>query len=394
MTAPPSYAGTIAVLPVDVIALTYFKITKISKWGLEGFLTSTGLTELEFMSSLKDISRIKRLPSDIRIFAKRLNDYYGGIFQDEVTEIAKNNARKNLNRQLLSGKEHLLVQSKVNETIERDKNSLSDPFATSSPFTWGFSSRSTGKRTAARTPQNSSKKRSGITKARDEYVSLEEGLGSDEHDDTSDEAVVGGLKVAKSIRAGNEGKTVASDNDNGDDRDDDEDDEDGESEETVEDLIQELQSLEEESEPGFHPLIRALYHAARGEQFKKPQHKPQLGVCQSLLYEYVWNRLDTFFELPTVEKKDVFVAISGIVDLDVHKDFPQHADLLSECRAAIELQYPKIRDHLQTYRQFVDDDDGLMEAKLGELMKQLKKDMSRFEDDSDEMVAIEILRIL
>ncbi|KAF9356054.1 hypothetical protein BGX26_005775, partial [Mortierella sp. AD094] len=65
-----------------------------------------------------------------------------------------------------------------------------------------------------------------------------------------------------------------------------------------------------------------------------------------------------------------------------------------QCRTAIELQYPKIRDHLQTYRQFVDDDDGLKEARLGELMKQLKEDMSRFEDDSDEMVTIEILRIL
>jgi hypothetical protein len=88
------------------------------------------------------------------------------------------------------------------------------------------------------------------------------------------------------------------------------------------------------------------------------------------------------------------VAISGIVDLDVHKDFPQHAGLLSECRAAIKLQYPKIRDHLQTYRQFVDDYNGLKEARLGELMKELKKDMSRFEDNSDEMVTIEILRIL
>jgi hypothetical protein len=88
------------------------------------------------------------------------------------------------------------------------------------------------------------------------------------------------------------------------------------------------------------------------------------------------------------------VAISGIVDLDVHKDVPQYADLLSECRVAVELQYPKIRDHLQTYRQFVDDDDGLKEARLDELMKQLKEDMPRFKDDSDEMIIIEILRIL
>ncbi|KAG0239180.1 hypothetical protein BGW41_007871 [Actinomortierella wolfii] len=176
--------------------------------------------------------------------------------------------------------------------------------------------------------------------------------------------------------------------------DDDDEEEGSEGEETFEDLIHELEALEEDSEPGFHPLIRALYHAARGEQFTKPRHKPQLSVCQSFLYDYVWNRLDTFLELPMVEKKDVFVAISGIVDLNVHKDIAQHPDLLSECRAAVDLQYPQIRDHLQTYRQFVDDDDGLKEARLEELMKQLKEDMSRFEDDSDEMVTIEILRIL
>lgn len=88
------------------------------------------------------------------------------------------------------------------------------------------------------------------------------------------------------------------------------------------------------------------------------------------------------------------VAISGIVDLDVHNDYPQRAALISECWAAINLQYPKIRDHLQTYRKFVDNDEGLKEARLGELMKQLKGDMSHFEDDSDEIVTIEILRIL
>ncbi|KAI7817425.1 hypothetical protein BC939DRAFT_496636 [Gamsiella multidivaricata] len=240
--------------------------------------------------------------------------------------------------------------------------------------------------------------------ARGDYVGVEEDLDSDEaideHDDTSDETVVDGLKVTKSTGAGNGDKTVASDNDD----DDDQDEEDGKGEETVEGLIQDLQALEEEPEPGFHPLIRALYHAVslsplyicsgtRGA-VQEAKHKPQLSICQSFLYDYVWNRLDTFLELPTVEKKDVFAAISGIVDLDVHKDFPQHADLLSECRAAIELEYPKIRDRLQTYRQFVDDDDGLKEARLGELMKQLKEDMSRFEDDTDEMVTIEILRIL
>ncbi|KAF9374916.1 hypothetical protein CPB97_011816, partial [Podila verticillata] len=252
-------------------------------------------------------------------------------------------------------------------------NNLPDPFADedamTSLSTWTSSSSSTGKRAAAQMPQTSNKKRNAM--ARDEYVSVEESLDSDEtineHNGTGYETVVDRLKVTMSAGARNDDKTVMGDNDNDDDHDDDEvndqDEEDGQGKETLEDLIQELQELEEESEPGFHPLIRALYHAARGELYKKPQHKPH-------------------------------VAISGIVDLDVHNDYPQRAALISECRAAINLQYPKIRDHLQTYRKFVDDDEGLKEARLGELMKQLKGDMSRFEDDSDEIVTIEILRIL
>ncbi|KAF9006252.1 hypothetical protein BGZ52_008653, partial [Haplosporangium bisporale] len=82
-------------------------------------------------------------------------------------------------------------------------NELTDPFAeedaTSNPFTWTLSSKSTGKRTAARTPKTPNK-RSGINMARDEYVDVEEGLDSDEavdeHDDTSDETVVVELKVS------------------------------------------------------------------------------------------------------------------------------------------------------------------------------------------------------
>ncbi|KAF9582700.1 hypothetical protein BGW38_010872 [Lunasporangiospora selenospora] len=41
-------------------------------------------------------------------------------------------------------------------------------------------------------------------------------------------------------------------------------------------------------------------------------------------------------------------------DLDVHEDIPQHTNLLSECRVAVDLQYLQIRNHRQTYLQFVD----------------------------------------
>ena len=94
--------------------------------------------------------------------------------------------------------------------------------------------------------------------SRDEHVEAEEGLDSnvtiDEHDVTSDETVVDDLKITRSAGPGNEDDVVAGDND-------DDEEEDSEGEETVEDLIHELEALEGESEPGFHPLIRALYHA-------------------------------------------------------------------------------------------------------------------------------------
>ncbi|KAG0345998.1 hypothetical protein BG004_002649 [Podila humilis] len=48
--------------------------------------------------------------------------------------------------------------------------------------------------------------------------------------------------------------TNSDDQNNSDQNDDDEE------EETAEELIQDLQELEKESEPGFHPLVRALYH--------------------------------------------------------------------------------------------------------------------------------------
>ncbi|KAI1313879.1 hypothetical protein EDD11_002414 [Mortierella claussenii] len=121
MISPPTYTGKAAVLPEDITTHHYFSTTKVAEWSLEGFLTSTGLTELAFMSKLKDIARIKRLPNGIRLFIKNLQDYYSGSFHQEVIEIAKNNARKNINRALLSGKEHLLLQSHVNDTLERDK---------------------------------------------------------------------------------------------------------------------------------------------------------------------------------------------------------------------------------------------------------------------------------
>ncbi|KAG0015828.1 hypothetical protein BGZ81_011500 [Podila clonocystis] len=102
---------------------------------------------------------------------------------------------------------------------------------TSSPSTWTVSSRLTGKRPAAQMLQASNKKRSGSTMTRDEYIDVDEDLDSDE-------TVMNGQKVTKSVR----------DDDEDDDQVNDDDDEDGKGEETDEDLIQEPQGLEEESE--------------------------------------------------------------------------------------------------------------------------------------------------
>ncbi|KAI7832808.1 hypothetical protein BC939DRAFT_498203 [Gamsiella multidivaricata] len=91
-----------------IITHSYFRTRKVAEWNLDGFLTSIGLTEVAFTSILKDMSRIKRLPSGIQIFAKRLEDYYGGVFQ-EVIEMAKNNVRKNVTARVQNEKEHLLL---------------------------------------------------------------------------------------------------------------------------------------------------------------------------------------------------------------------------------------------------------------------------------------------
>ncbi|KAF9580963.1 hypothetical protein BGW38_002189, partial [Lunasporangiospora selenospora] len=149
--------------------------------------------------------------------------------------------------------------------------------------------------------------------------------------------------------------------------------------ESIEDLANEVVELIEKSEPGFHPLIRALYHAVRGTPFEKPMVKPELSAEQSFLYDFVWNSVDMFQELPMIKQKDLFVALSGIVDLDVHSNFPEHTNRLLDCKA-VDLEYPRIHQHL--------------EARLNPLKKRLEKDLSLFDDGSDEKIVVEILLIL
>ncbi|KAF9916120.1 hypothetical protein FBU30_001547 [Linnemannia zychae] len=97
----PVYSGAIATLPADISCHVYFKTSKISEWCLEHFFTSTGLTKAESLSNLKDISRIKRLPTEVQGFARSLTEYYNGVFEEEVAEIAENNASKTINQQVV-----------------------------------------------------------------------------------------------------------------------------------------------------------------------------------------------------------------------------------------------------------------------------------------------------
>ncbi|KAF9917315.1 hypothetical protein FBU30_000802 [Linnemannia zychae] len=158
--------------------------------------------------------------------------------------------------------------------------------------------------------------------------------------DDDDETTIHDLKVL-------EGQEVFDDedgdkNNNGEAVDDDD-------VEDIEDLANEVVELIENSEPGFHPLIRALYHAVRSMPFEKPMVKPELSTEQSFLYDFVWNSMDMFQELPTIKQKDLFVALSGIVDLDVHLNFPEHTNRLLDCKA-VDLEYPRIHQHLEAYR--------------------------------------------
>ncbi|KAI7825682.1 hypothetical protein BC939DRAFT_123215 [Gamsiella multidivaricata] len=72
-----------------------------------------------------------------------------------------------------------------------------------------------------------------------------------------------------------------------------------------EEVIRELREVEKNTEPGFYPLIRALYHAARGERFQKPNPKPTLSTQQSFLWDFVYSHLDTFRTMTPSEQKDV-----------------------------------------------------------------------------------------
>ncbi|GJJ74436.1 hypothetical protein EMPS_06794 [Entomortierella parvispora] len=162
----------------------------------------------------------------------------------------------------------------------------------------------------------------------------------------------------------------------------------------MDEVIQELCEAEKNAEPGFYPLIRALYHAARDQEFKEPYPKPTLSRQQSFLWDYVHSRLRSFGNMVPSEQKDIFVAVSGIVDLELHTSFPQRDELVKRCRAGVSFAFPSVRQHMKSYHAFVDVQDDVEEVRLDDLKRQLRENVAQFEEGSTEAMITEILRIL
>ncbi|KAG9061641.1 hypothetical protein KI688_007222 [Linnemannia hyalina] len=213
----PEYLGNLKHLPPTVDTKSYFLETAVAEWDLAGFLLS-GQNKDIFLRGLQGLVDIKAISRDVRSFAKALRVFYS-VEQNVI--IAMNRAQELLNRRALKGFEHRVVQNELQTSLINVLNNLPDPLAengvASSSSTRTSSSGLTRKRSAARTPQPSNKKRNDV----------EGGLDSDE-------TAVEGLKATKGMGD----KAVAGNNH------DDEDEEDGGGEETVEGLIHESQELE------------------------------------------------------------------------------------------------------------------------------------------------------
>ena len=102
MTFSP-YTGATEYLPERIETRPYFKVTKVAEWSLQGFVAATGKDEKPFLVDIRDLSRYKALPVDVRLFAKGLYDFYCGIYGEEVRTIAKDQAHSRINRSLFRG---------------------------------------------------------------------------------------------------------------------------------------------------------------------------------------------------------------------------------------------------------------------------------------------------
>lgn len=120
MVFSPLYTGVTVTLPEGIETLPYFKTTKVAEWSLQGFLAATGKDENSFLSAVHDLSKFKPVPRDVRLFAKALHDLYSGTFRDEVTAIARDEAKSKINRLLFRGKEKLIAQRSYKDDLDQD----------------------------------------------------------------------------------------------------------------------------------------------------------------------------------------------------------------------------------------------------------------------------------
>ncbi|KAI8363496.1 hypothetical protein B0O80DRAFT_524050 [Mortierella sp. GBAus27b] len=102
--------------------------------------------------------------------------------------------------------------------------------------------------------------------------------------------------------------------------------------ESIEDLANEVVELIEESEPGFHPLIRALYHVVRGTPFKKPMTRIH---CTRPRINKIVDVVKKFKDFCSENDAGFSIARDGIADLTPGSDFGR--TLPSEFLSAISL---------------------------------------------------------
>ncbi|KAF9345047.1 hypothetical protein BGX26_003609 [Mortierella sp. AD094] len=102
---------------------------------------------------------------------------------------------------------------------------------------------------------------------------------------------------------------------------------------------------------------------SQGEHFLTPPPKPDLSPPLAYLYDYVRGKLSTINQLSKVQQKDVFVAASCVLDLDVHLDYPDRTELLADCKdLKFDQASPCLQQQLQNYQKYVDVEDGICEA--------------------------------
>ncbi|KAF9570161.1 hypothetical protein EC968_002140 [Mortierella alpina] len=114
----PTYDGETKTLPEHVQINEYFKSTDISHWNLGDYLIYTGLSETSFLKDLAELQKIKRLPTEITMFAHALYKHYEGELGTEKIKLARVNARKELGTLMLNSMER--VRSKMAAENELD----------------------------------------------------------------------------------------------------------------------------------------------------------------------------------------------------------------------------------------------------------------------------------